>query len=99
MKWSTRASSSMVAWATCGNPRSSGRRVMHACWQSVVAQRKSCWKKWPNVLHRTDTGIAMTQDTLQTELTAGVATIRMNRPEVHNAFDDILIAALTAELR
>jgi len=41
----------------------------------------------------------MTQDTLQTELTAGVATIRMNRPEVHNAFDDILIAALTAELR
>jgi len=41
----------------------------------------------------------MTQDTLQTELAAGVATIRMNRPDVHNAFDDALIAALTRELR
>ncbi|MBC8007261.1 MAG: enoyl-CoA hydratase/isomerase family protein [Prolixibacteraceae bacterium] len=36
---------------------------------------------------------------LQTEIKDGVATIRMNRPEVHNAFDDALIAALTAELR
>ena len=36
---------------------------------------------------------------LQTEFRDGVATIRMNRPEVHNAFDDALIAALTAELR
>lgn len=36
---------------------------------------------------------------LQTEIKDGVATIRMNRPEVHNAFDDVLIAALTAELR
>ena len=36
---------------------------------------------------------------LQTEIKDGVATIRMNRPDVHNAFDDILIAALTAELR
>jgi methylglutaconyl-CoA hydratase len=41
----------------------------------------------------------MNQDTLQTEIKDGVATIRMNRPEVHNAFDDALIAALTAELR
>ena len=41
----------------------------------------------------------MTHDMLQTQLAAGVATIRMNRPEVHNAFDDALIAALTAELR
>jgi methylglutaconyl-CoA hydratase len=41
----------------------------------------------------------MNQDTLQTEIREGVATIRMNRPEVHNAFDDALIAALTAELR
>jgi methylglutaconyl-CoA hydratase len=41
----------------------------------------------------------MNQDTLQTEIRDGVATIRMNRPEVHNAFDDVLIAALTAELR
>ena len=36
---------------------------------------------------------------LQTEINDGVATIRMNRPDVHNAFDDALIAALTAELR
>ena len=36
---------------------------------------------------------------LQTEVKDGVATIRMNRPDVHNAFDDALIAALTAELR
>lgn len=39
-----------------------------------------------------------TTQVLQTELQAGVATIRMNRPEVHNAFDDILIAELTGEL-
>jgi methylglutaconyl-CoA hydratase len=30
---------------------------------------------------------------------AGVATITLNRPEVHNAFDDALIAALTLALR
>ena len=36
---------------------------------------------------------------LQTEIKDGVATLRMNRPDVHNAFDDALIAALTAELR
>lgn len=41
----------------------------------------------------------MDQDTLQTAISEGVATIRMNRPDVHNAFDDVLIAALTAELR
>ena len=35
---------------------------------------------------------------LQTEIKDGVATMRMNRPEVHNAFDDALIAAMTAEL-
>lgn len=29
----------------------------------------------------------------------GIATVTMNRPEVHNAFDDALIRALTAELR
>ncbi|HVY07341.1 MAG TPA: enoyl-CoA hydratase/isomerase family protein [Burkholderiales bacterium] len=38
-------------------------------------------------------------ETLQTTIDAGVATIRMNRPDVHNAFDDALIAALTAALR
>ncbi len=36
---------------------------------------------------------------LQTDIREGIATIRMNRPDVHNAFDDVLIAALTAELR
>jgi methylglutaconyl-CoA hydratase len=41
----------------------------------------------------------MNQVMLQTEIKDGVATIRMNRPEVHNAFDDALIAALSAELR
>ena len=29
----------------------------------------------------------------------GVATLTMNRPELHNAFDDQLIAELTAELK
>jgi methylglutaconyl-CoA hydratase len=41
----------------------------------------------------------MDQDMLQIEISGGVATIRLNRPDVHNAFDDGLIAALTAELR
>ena len=40
----------------------------------------------------------MKQDTLQTAIADGIATIRMNRPDVHNAFDDALIAELTAEL-
>lgn len=34
--------------------------------------------------------------TLEIELTSPVATIWMNRPERHNAFDDLLIAELTA---
>jgi len=29
----------------------------------------------------------------------GIATLLMNRPELHNAFDDVLIADLTAELK
>jgi methylglutaconyl-CoA hydratase len=38
--------------------------------------------------------------TIQTSIDArGVATLTMNRPEVHNAFDDHLIAELTAKLR
>ena len=41
----------------------------------------------------------MSQDPLQTDINQGVGTIRMNRPDVHNAFDDVLIAALSAELR
>ncbi|MBI3528899.1 MAG: enoyl-CoA hydratase/isomerase family protein [Betaproteobacteria bacterium] len=41
----------------------------------------------------------MNQGMLQTDIRDGVATIRMNRPDVHNAFDDALVAALTAELR
>src|SRR5579859_1409862 len=41
----------------------------------------------------------MNQVMLQTEIKDGVATVRMNRPDVHNAFDDALIATLTAELR
>ncbi len=38
--------------------------------------------------------------TIQLRLDAdGVATVTLNRPEVHNAFDDQLIAGLTARLR
>lgn len=39
----------------------------------------------------TTTGVERTDD-------AGVATLTLSRPERHNAFDDTLIAALTAEL-
>jgi len=39
-------------------------------------------------------------DYLQTTIDErGLATLTMNRPEVHNAFDDVLIAAMTAELK
>lgn len=36
---------------------------------------------------------------LSTEFDGGIATVWMNRPDVHNAFDDALIAGLTAELK
>lgn len=35
---------------------------------------------------------------VQTEIAAGVATVRMNRAELHNALDDALIAELTEAL-
>ena len=39
-------------------------------------------------------------DTVQTEIDArGTATVWLNRPDVHNAFDDELIGALTRELK
>jgi methylglutaconyl-CoA hydratase len=41
----------------------------------------------------------MTNQALQIEIQRGIATVWMNRPDVHNAFDDHLIAELTAELR
>lgn len=42
----------------------------------------------------------MTEIALITEQNAaGVATVSLNRPELHNAFDDALIAQLTIELR
>jgi len=34
----------------------------------------------------------------ETEIRSGVATVRMNRPDVHNAFDEALIIELTAAL-
>ncbi|MDD5297020.1 MAG: enoyl-CoA hydratase/isomerase family protein [Rhodocyclaceae bacterium] len=37
--------------------------------------------------------------TLEIEISAGVATVWMNRPEVHNAFDEVLIAELAAAFR
>jgi methylglutaconyl-CoA hydratase len=36
---------------------------------------------------------------LKTEIRDHVATVWLNRPDVHNAFDDALIAGLTAELQ
>ena len=39
------------------------------------------------------------KNALQVEIHQGIATVRMNRPDVHNAFDDHLIAELTTELR
>lgn len=42
----------------------------------------------------------MNQQTILTHIDErGVATLTMNRPELHNAFDDAFIAALTKELR
>ncbi|MRR35673.1 enoyl-CoA hydratase/isomerase family protein, partial [bacterium] len=42
----------------------------------------------------------MTTETILTNIDErGIATITMNRPELHNAFDDAFIAALTGELR
>src|SRR5512140_2190733 len=41
----------------------------------------------------------MSEATILTQIDArGVATLTMNRPEVHNAFDDRFIATLTATL-
>jgi methylglutaconyl-CoA hydratase len=37
-------------------------------------------------------------DVLQTIDPRGVATLTLNRPDRHNAFDDVLIAALTQAL-
>ncbi|MBK5276542.1 MAG: enoyl-CoA hydratase/isomerase family protein [Desulfuromonadales bacterium] len=42
----------------------------------------------------------MSEPTILTQIdNQGIATLTMNRPEVHNAFDDLLIADLTAELK
>lgn len=42
----------------------------------------------------------MTTETILTSIDErGIATVTMNRPELHNAFDDAFIAALTGELR
>src|SRR5258708_10006445 len=38
-------------------------------------------------------------DTLLLAVADGVATLTLNRPEIHNAFDDALIAALTERYR
>ena len=40
----------------------------------------------------------MADDTVLVETDGGVATLTLNRPEVHNAFDDALIARLTRAL-
>jgi len=41
----------------------------------------------------------MQNDSVIVERSAGVATLTMNRPERHNAFDDAIITTLTARLR
>ncbi len=41
----------------------------------------------------------MKEDTFKTVIDQGVATLTLNRPDRHNAFDDALIADLTAELK
>ncbi len=41
----------------------------------------------------------MGEDTILMEISAGRATLTLNRPDVHNAFDDALIARLTSELQ
>ena len=42
----------------------------------------------------------MTEATILSETSAnGVATLKLNRPQLHNAFDDVLINDLTAELQ
>jgi methylglutaconyl-CoA hydratase len=38
------------------------------------------------------------ENAIRTECTDGIARITPDRPEVHNAFDDALIARLTGEL-
>lgn len=40
----------------------------------------------------------MDQDNVLMEVTDGVATITLNRPETHNAFDEYVIAALSGKL-
>ena len=40
----------------------------------------------------------MADETVLVEVEGGVATLTLNRPEVHNAFDDALIARLTGAL-
>lgn len=40
----------------------------------------------------------MTQPSFLTEFKAGIFEIRLNRPEIHNAFDDVLIKDLTKAL-
>jgi methylglutaconyl-CoA hydratase len=40
----------------------------------------------------------MTDQNLLVEIDNGVATLILNRPEVHNAFDDVLIAKIISEL-
>ncbi len=47
-----------------------------------------------------ETGKNMSEATIITNIyEPGIATLTMNRPELHNAFDDLLIADLTAELK
>src|SRR3546814_403967 len=55
-------------------------------------------RRWPLIMSTPLPGSARVTDALLTERKGAVARLRLHRPELHNAFDAALIAALTAAL-
>src|SRR3546814_7120260 len=55
-------------------------------------------RRGPLIMSTPLPGSARVTDALLTERKGAVARLRLHRPELHNAFDAALIAALTAEL-
>jgi len=58
-----------------------------------LGRNQQCSYHWPS----TNSGVGMSE-TVQIERRGGVAHVTMQRPEVHNAFDERLIAELTQAL-
>src|SRR5262245_17343338 len=80
----------------CGTTASSTRRRRAWCWASRSPRRSMRpWRRRASACSGCDvmTGFISATDT------RGVATVTLDRPQVHNAFDDALIAALTVELK